>query len=533
MSIKQKLWLGFGLLISLFSGLGAYQSYQLGLLSNTAVAAFEYPLTAVDQSRAAWDTFRNSRDLVNRQLARIEFNDATAAERQLLSYQETFKQQLSNAITATSALMVQGDTTQLSQAAAQWYRLNLQRIGGQQQRLLTDQRTLNTLDMQLGDELQKLVDNSLYAASEHKKHTITHTRQVQYVNNIILGLSSLIGIILAFMIARSLTLPLAELLSAVKNLAHGKGDLTQRLGFKRNDEIGQLAGEVDIFIARIHLLVSETRDSVEQANNTLQHVGSLTAETSLGVKQQKQHLVDTADIVDQMHQTVELVADHSFEAKEQAVKINYETRSSLTLVQDSADSIGQLAHEVANASNSTQALESASESISELLTVIEVIADQTNLLALNAAIEAARAGEAGRGFAVVADEVRSLALKTRQSTENIQQTVCNIQQGVKNTRTVMDQGQQLALECVAKSQAVSDALHNMTENAASIESINLGISSETEQQRSSMQEINNHMTNVSTVADQTEGVTHALQSGREQLETALSKVAGNMAEFKL
>ena len=215
------------------------------------------------------------------------------------------------------------------------------------------------------------------------------------------------------------------------------------------------------------------------------------------------------------------------------MRINSETRTSLSLVEDSADSIGQLAQEVANASQSTQALESASESISELLTVIEVIADQTNLLALNAAIEAARAGEAGRGFAVVADEVRSLALKTRQSTENIQHTVCNIQQEVKNTRTVMDQGQQLALECVTKSQAVSDALQIMAENAAAIETINLGISSETEQQRTSMQEINSHMSNVSTVADQTEGVTHSLQTGREALEDALSRVSGNMAQFKL
>ena len=316
MTIKHKLWLGFGLLISIFSGLGLYQSYQLGLLGNTAVAAFEHPLTAVDQSRAAWDTFRNSRDLVNRQLARIEFMDAVEAENTLNQYQQTFNQQLEQALSATSALMVQGETAQLRQWADQWYRLNLQRIGSAQQHQLTDQRILNQLDMQLGNELLKLVENSLYAANEHKQQTITHTRQVQNINNILLGVTGLTGIILALLIARSLTLPLGELLSAVKNLAHGKGDLTRRLGFKRKDEIGQLAGEVDIFIARIHQLVSETRDSVEQASHTLAEVGNLTAETSEGVRQQKNHLLETADIVDQMHQTVELVADHSFDAKE-------------------------------------------------------------------------------------------------------------------------------------------------------------------------------------------------------------------------
>jgi len=533
MSIRRKLWLGFGLLIAMFAGLGIYKSIKLNELGNTAIAAFEHPLTAVDQSRAAWDTFRSSRELVNRQLARIEFSDARHASNNLMQLKSTFLQQLETAHKATSALMVAGNVQQLEQWAQRWYELNEQRIGGNAQGQLPDERVLTQLDQQLGQALETLVQNSLQAASDREKQTLAFVKQTLTVSSWILISAVVLGIALAFGLARSLTLPLRELLTAMQELARGDGDLTRRLNFKRSDEIGQLAGEVDLFIEKIHSLVSDTRNSLGQASNTLNEVGQMTQSTYQGVAQQKARLTEAATAVEQITLAVETVSESSHNAKEQAQLINQETHQSLQLVSESTESITRLADEVSNASDNIQQLAQASESITELLTVIESIADQTNLLALNAAIEAARAGEAGRGFAVVADEVRSLALKTRESTENIQHTVCSIQERVTSARDVMDHGRELAINCVEQSQAVSSALNTMSSNVASIEQMNLGIAAETEQQRASMHEINRNMDDVNNVADTTADTTQQLQQGRKALEQALDQVEAKMGQFRL
>lgn len=533
MTIRRKLWLGFGLLIVLFTGLGAYQNVQLGHLGKSAVAAFEYPLTAVDQSRAAWDTFRSSRELVAKHLARIQFSDANESERMLMEYQQRFLQQLEEAHQATEALMVMGDFEQLKAWADQWYELNSHRIGAGSQTQLPDERTLTEIDHKLGQAVEQLVQNSLSAAAEREQHTIELVSQVRTLSLVTLIATVVIGVLMALGLAHSLTKPLAELLAAMRDLTGGEGDLTRRLNLQRKDEIGLLADEVDVFISDIHQLVGETRQSLGEAANTLQMVGELTGNTHSGVEQQKARIEETSAAVVQMTEAVQSVSDNSVTAKTQAGLINGQTQENLQLVAASADSISRLADEVSNASASIQELAEASESIAELLTVIETIADQTNLLALNAAIEAARAGEAGRGFAVVADEVRTLAMKTRESTDNIQTTVGGIHERVTTARGVMDQGRALAIDCVEQSQAVSEALVNMSENVASIEHMNLGIAAETEQQRASMHEINGNMCHVNDVADQTADTAHQLQQGRAQLEQALARVEATMAQFKL
>ncbi len=533
MSIKRKLWLGFGLLIALFSGLGLYLNQQLSHLGDNAIAAFENPLQAVDQSRASWDTFRSSRELVERHLARINFQDAAKAGEELKQLEASFLVQLEAAHKATTALMVGGDFSSIKATAEQWYQLNGQRISGTGLQSLPDQRVLTALDRNLGNALEQLVQDSLKAAMQQQAHTVKLVDKTLSISTTLLIAAVLLGAVIAVGLGRSLAMPLRELLAAMKDLARGEGDLTRRLEFDRSDEIGQLSKEVNLFIEKIHTLVSDTRNSLATAATSLNSVGEMTHSAYQGVAQQKNQLTEASVAVQQVTLTVENVSDNSLQAKEQAEKISGEARNSLALVSSYTQSINDLAGEVSNASDSIQELAIASESITDLLTVIESIADQTNLLALNAAIEAARAGEAGRGFAVVADEVRSLAMKTRESTEHIQKTVCSIKEKVDDSKGVMDRGRNLAICCVEQSNEVAQALNSMNEGVSVIEQMNLSIAAETEQQRQSMHSINSNMDQVNQVADKTECTTQELQNQRSDLESALAEVEAKMGQFRL
>ena len=533
MSIQRKLWSGFGLLIALFACLGLYQKYQLNVLGQQALRAFDQPLTAVDRSWAAWDTFTRSRQLVDDRLTRIHFENAQRDGEALQTMQQEFAEQLMLAAEATQEMMLDVDADALGDKASEWYRLNLQRIGAGTQRNLPDERVLLKLETELHEGLQGLVKTSLDAAAMQKSYTAEEVDQTILFTLIVMVVVIVLGIGIAVGLARSLTKPLDELLKAICELSHGDGDLTRRLAMQRKDELGQLGDQVDLFISKIHGIVRETQEALSTASSTLSDVGQMTQNTKQGVEDQKGRLYETAVEVEQMTAAVESVSARTHSANDQAQLINQEAQQSLVLVNESGKGIQELAVEVASASEEIQALSDASESISELLVVIEAIADQTNLLALNAAIEAARAGEAGRGFAVVADEVRSLAMKTRESTENIQQTVGGIQSRVQSAREVMDQGRELAERCVAQSEVVSQALNSMSGNVSAIEAMNNDIANEIEQQRTSMMEINKNVENINEVADQTSETTTQLQDGRYALENALSQVEGRMSQFRL
>lgn len=533
MTITRKLSLGFGLLILLFTGLGLYLNQQLRHLGDNAIAAYEHPLQAVNQSRAAWDTFQSSRELTRRHLARIHFYDAKQAGQTLNQLRETFLQQLAAAHTATEALMVSGNFDQLKATAEQWYAMNHQRIAGQNLQSIPDERTLTELDMALEKRLEKLVEDSLKVAMQQQQHTITLVDNTLTFSSVLLIASVLTGAAIAFGLGRSLSAPLKELLCAIQDLARGEGDLTRRLNLNRSDEIGILSDEVNLFISKIHKLVSDTRTSVSDASRSLSHMGNMVQHTVSGVSQQKDELTRASSAIYQVAQTVDIVSENSLNAKQQAQTMSQEARENQQLVDNYSLSIKALTDEVSSASNSIQELSAASESITDLLTVIESIADQTNLLALNAAIEAARAGEAGRGFAVVADEVRSLAMKTRESTEHIQETVCSISGKVEQSRQVMERGRQLASQCVEQSMEVSGALSAMSQNIQHIEQMNLSIAEETEQQRQVMQSISQNMTRVNQVANDTQSASEEMQNSRLQLDQALSHVEGKMAQFRM
>ena len=533
MSIKHKLWFGFGLIIALFSGLGLYQCRQMEVLGARALIIFEQPLAAIDNSRAAWDTFRDSRELVNRQLRRIQFDDLAAVEKQLSNYQSRFSEQLDAVELAANAMMIEADFDRIRDSGTRWYSLNSQRVGSASSTSVPDERVLSNLDQQLGGSLDDLVQQSLQAAAIHKEETLRLVASTQRIAIAVQVFSVALGIGLAILIALSLTRPLTALYCAVRGLSRGDGDLTKRLNMQRNDEIGHLANEMDEFIEKIYQLVAGTVTAAQSAQTTLAGVSELTRSTHNGVASQKLRLVETTIAMEQVKDAAQEVKTYSCNANERAQAIREETQSSLTLVEQAAGGIGKLAREVDSASENIIKLADDSDSISALITVIDEIAEQTNLLALNAAIEAARAGEAGRGFAVVAQEVRELAKKTSESTENIQNTIERIQGRVNHARDVMQSGSELAVECVEQSDAVSQSLKHVDESIASIALMSTDIANQTEQQTIRIGQVHGHLGEVSSIADETSDTADALENDRAKLQQALDLVGERMAQFRL
>ena len=533
MKIKQKLGFGFGLILVLFSALSLYLNTQLGSIGSSALSVMEHPLNSVNSSRAAWDIFRDSRDLVGRELAAIQFSDGSEQAKKLRNQQILFEKEISMAQSAANALGSPFNFSSITELSQQWYNLNAQRVGPAEVTQLPDERLLTELDRTLEIALNDLVGSSIELALLQKDITATQITDTQTLTFSVMLVVLSIGIVLSIALTITIMKPLMTLQKSVSNLAHGEADLTKRLNLKSNDELGLLARELDVFIDRIHDLVCNTNNSVNRSCMTLGGLTSIANDTSEGASHQLDKLSNTVAVVSEIAGTVHQMRDYSQQAKEQAHEINLDTQQSIEMLKQSADSINKLSTEVSNASDGIQLLAKDSNSIAELINVIDEIADQTNLLALNAAIEAARAGEAGRGFAVVADEVRTLAMKTRESTENIRETICGIKDKVDSARDVMEHGRTLAVNCVEQSEKVNDSLNLVGEKIQNIASMNTSIADQTQAQSHGMDTISTHMADVKDVACAADKRTNELQSVRLQLAESLVNVEDYMGQFRL
>jgi methyl-accepting chemotaxis protein len=221
--------------------------------------------------------------------------------------------------------------------------------------------------------------------------------------------------------AKLVTQPLNEVANALESIARGEGDLTQRLRVKREDEIGLLAGSFNVFVDKVQLLVKSIQQSVKQTSEVSHNV-YLASEASRGhLENQQQETDQVAAAITEMSASAKEIANNVQLTAGSADQANQDAREVSAIIKVSIESINGLSHHLDEATNVVGELEDDVKGIVSVLDVIRGIADQTNLLALNAAIEAARAGEQGRGFAVVADEVRALASRTQESTAQIQE----------------------------------------------------------------------------------------------------------------
>jgi methyl-accepting chemotaxis protein len=297
--------------------------------------------------------------------------------------------------------------------------------------------------------------------------------------------------------------PLNTFLASMRDINSGSGDLTRRLSHDSKDEVGEIIDEFNAFVGKLQAIISDVVRSSNQLNNTSEEMLDAVGRAEKGVLQQQDETMHVATAMNQMSVTVQEIARNAASAAEAAEQADKETSQSRQVVVRTKQSINLLADEVEKATQVIHQLELDSDNIGTILDVIRDIADQTNLLALNAAIEAARAGEQGRGFAVVADEVRSLASRTQDSTQQIREMIEKLQGGAANAVAVMEGGSSQAQLSVQQATQAEASLEVVTKAVATINDMNMQIASAAEEQSAVSAEINRNIHNISQVSEET------------------------------
>jgi methyl-accepting chemotaxis protein len=314
-----------------------------------------------------------------------------------------------------------------------------------------------------------------------------------------------LGLLVIWFVGYGIARPLKDMAAMLDDIAKGDGDLTVRLQVDRADELGQIASGFNTFLNKLQNMIRDVVTSVQKVSDSSEHTADIAIRTNQGVQRQMAEIDQVATAVHEMTATAQDVARNATQAAEAANHADHSANDGKRIVEGTAKAISALASEIGRAVSVVQNLAKDSENINAILTAIRGIAEQTNLLALNAAIEAARAGEQGRGFAVVADEVRNLAQKTQQATEEIQSMIQQLQHGTREVVSVMEQSQARTDDSVQQAAAAATALEDITQAVSVINDMNTQIASAAEEQSAVAEDINRNVTNIGQVAAEVAG----------------------------
>ena len=344
-------------------------------------------------------------------------------------------------------------------------------------------------------------------------------------------LALILGTLAAVIITRQITRPLQQTLAVVDRIA--SGDLSHNMVVTRKDELGVLQMGIQRMGATLRELIGGIRDSVTQIASAAEELSAVTEQTSAGVNSQKVETDQVATAMHEMSATVQEVARNAEQASVAASAADRQARDGDKVVGEAITQIEKLASEVVRSTDAMSVLEQESAKIGKVMDVIKAVAEQTNLLALNAAIEAARAGEAGRGFAVVADEVRGLAQRTQQSTEEIEGLVAALQNGTRQVSEIMLSSRNLTDSSVVLTRKAGTSLENITQTVSNIQAMNQQIAAAAEQQSSVAEEISRSIVNVRDVSEQTAAASEETAASSVELARLGNQLQMLVSHFKV
>ncbi len=385
-------------------------------------------------------------------------------------------------------------------------------------------------------EMRKTIHQSEVLLAQLQAETGQHIEaEIARLNVQALTLNVMLAVAILGLIAfvvPGVTKPVRQL-AALMSHTSKEWDVTVRADDSGPHEIAVMARAFNRMMAGFQEMISQISSSSSQLSSAAEQLGIITRGTNEGASRQQSETEQVATAMNEMAATVQEVARHASSAADASEAADVETQKGRGIVEQTMDGIHALENEVISAATVISDLSKESENIGTVLSVIREIAGQTNLLALNAAIEAARAGEQGRGFAVVADEVRTLAQRSQESTEEIQDIVERLQQAAERAVSAMEKGKVQAQESAAQSQVATESLMTILNVVSSIKEMNLQIATAAEEQAAVSEEVNRNIVNINDVTRETSANTRQTMETGQSLSELANQLRTRVSQFKV
>ncbi|HHJ2159839.1 TPA: methyl-accepting chemotaxis protein [Pseudomonas aeruginosa] len=351
---------------------------------------------------------------------------------------------------------------------------------------------------------------------------------------IVAALIAVVAIVLLLgMLIRVLMQPLTDMGRAMQDIAQGEGDLTKRLKVTSNDEFGALAISFNRFVERIHESIREVAGTARQLHDVAQLVVNASNSSMANSDEQSNRTNSVAAAINELGAAAQEIARNAADASHHASDANHQAEDGKQVVEQTIRAMNELSEKISASCANIEALNSRTVNIGQILEVIKGISEQTNLLALNAAIEAARAGEAGRGFAVVADEVRNLAHRAQESAQQIQKMIEELQIGAQEAVSTMTESQRYSLESVEIANRAGERLSSVTGRIAEIDGMNQSVATATEEQTAVVDSLNMDITEINTLNQEGVESLQATLRACGELETQAGRLRQLVDSFKI